>query len=71
LLELVAKLFCEEKETDVENSEEYHFFMSLISHMAHFHSVQKLQVRNKIQQVIIDMVFSLGRMTLEMSRSGF
>ncbi|BES98424.1 BESS motif [Nesidiocoris tenuis] len=34
--------------------EDYHFFMSLIPHMKTFSSLQKLRIRNKIQQILIE-----------------
>jgi hypothetical protein len=42
-----------------------------IPHMDQFNSLQKLQVRNKIQQAITDMASSLGSMSHETPRSGF
>ncbi|XP_051171342.1 transcription factor Adf-1-like [Leptopilina boulardi] len=45
------------KENDYENtseSDDYFFFMSLIPHVQNFSSIQKLRLRNKIQQLIID-----------------
>lgn len=35
-------------------SDDYHFFMSLMPHVRHFSSLQKLKVRSRIQQVIIE-----------------
>ncbi|XP_058796843.1 probable E3 ubiquitin-protein ligase bre1 isoform X2 [Phymastichus coffea] len=35
-------------------SDDYHFFMSLMPHVRHFTSLQKLKVRNRIQQIIIE-----------------
>ncbi|KAJ8669144.1 hypothetical protein QAD02_000403 [Eretmocerus hayati] len=35
-------------------SDDYHFFMSLLPHIRHFSSLQKLKVRNRIQQIIIE-----------------
>jgi hypothetical protein len=61
----------EENEKNTEKSEDYHFFMSLIPHMAQFNSLQKLQVRGKILQLIIDMASSLGSLSHGTSRSGF
>lgn len=37
-----------------EISDDYHFFMSLLPHIRHFNSLQKLKVRNRIHQVIIE-----------------
>lgn len=37
-----------------EISDDYHFFMSLLPHIRHFTSLQKLKVRNRIHQVIIE-----------------
>ena len=45
------------KELEYENtseSDDYFFFMSLIPHVQNFTSIQKLRLRNKIQQLIID-----------------
>ena len=35
-------------------SDDYHFFMSLMPHVRNFTSLQKLKVRNRIQQIIIE-----------------
>lgn len=37
-----------------QKSDDYHFFMSLIPHMATLNSIQKLKARIQIQQVVID-----------------
>ncbi|CAH2003921.1 unnamed protein product [Acanthoscelides obtectus] len=37
-----------------EKCDDYHFFMSLLPQMKQFGEVQKLRIRNKITQVIID-----------------
>lgn len=37
-----------------EISDDYHFFMSLLPHIKHFTSLQKLKVRNRITQIIIE-----------------
>lgn len=45
------------KDVEYENtseSDDYFFFMSLIPHVQNFNSLQKLRLRNKIQQLIID-----------------
>ena len=45
------------KDIEYENtseSDDYFFFMSLIPHVQNFNSIQKLRLRNKIQQLIID-----------------
>lgn len=45
------------KENEYENtseSDDYFFFMSLIPHVQNFSSIQKLRLRNKIHQLIID-----------------
>ncbi|KAJ8680120.1 hypothetical protein QAD02_015907 [Eretmocerus hayati] len=39
-------------------SDDYHFFMSLLPHIRHFSSLQKLKIRNRIQQIIIEEVSS-------------
>lgn len=48
-----------------ERWDDYHFFMSLLPQMKQFNELQKLRIRNKITQVIIDeaerMQFSLQR----------
>lgn len=35
-------------------SDDYHFFMSLMPHMANLNSIQKLKARIRIQQIVID-----------------
>lgn len=37
-----------------ERCDDYHFFMSLLPQMKQFNELQKLRIRNKITQVIID-----------------
>lgn len=39
---------------NTSESDDYFFFMSLIPHVQNFNSIQKLRLRNKIQQLIID-----------------
>lgn len=43
---------------DVEKTEDYHFLMSLLPHFKDMPPFQKLSVRNKITQVIIDAKYS-------------
>lgn len=52
LEERKLKYMLEDRET--EKDEDYHFFMSLVPHMKNFSAQQKLRVRNKIQNVIIE-----------------
>lgn len=42
------------KEDKLEACEDYHFLMSLLPHLKAMPPIQKLQVRNKLTQVIID-----------------
>ncbi|XP_014233255.1 probable E3 ubiquitin-protein ligase bre1 [Trichogramma pretiosum] len=37
-------------------SDDYHFFMSLVPHVKHFNTIQKLKVRSRIQQIILDEI---------------
>lgn len=60
-LENAVKLEPTEQATVVQDacnvdmkSDDYHFFMSLIPHMATLNSIQKLKARMQIQQVVID-----------------
>jgi hypothetical protein len=64
------KLLLEEKEKDIDKSEYYHFFMSLIPVMSQFNSLQELKVRNKIH-VITDTTSSVRSMSHETFPSGF
>ncbi|CAB3224501.1 unnamed protein product [Arctia plantaginis] len=43
---------------DVEKTEDYHFLMSILPEMQKLNSIQKIRVRNKINQVLMDELVS-------------